>query len=158
MKKLFIVLMVMVSVLTFVACAKKKSNAGSVETTPVETTTEKVSEIETTVGENETTNSIIVPTGFPSGEVQREFLFYNGTLYVYGYEYYIDVNEEEISNKWDGYKYVGKVEKTSDTKTPNEEFEAAHLNIGASIYANAADDSKIIVFDKEVKMFEVVDW
>ena len=72
------------------------------------------------------------PTGYPSGEVQREFLFYQDQLYG-------NLNEG-LKSIPDGLNYIGSVEKYDNKTVPDEEFEGCRaLEIGTSLYAPEID-------------------
>ena len=88
------------------------------------------------------TMPIEVMTGYPDGEIQRPYLFYNGTLYQYKFECR-KVPKDKIIEVY-GYEFVGSVNKTSNVEMPDEEMEASRFSVGAEIYAN---DTSIIVYE-----------
>jgi hypothetical protein len=86
-------------------------------------------------------------TGYPSGELQHQYLFYQRTLYIYSGTIWTD--SKELTE-------VGKVLKVDNEKYPDEEWEAAHLAIGQKVYVKAADYvNKIYVKRLNKEDFEV---
>lgn len=74
----------------------------------------------------------VTPTGYPNGEVQRQFLFYNGTLYVF-----ID---EGVRALPEGWQEVGTVKSVDNKARPTEEFAATRLEVGMKVFAKEGTD------------------
>ena len=74
----------------------------------------------------------VTPTGYPNGEVQRQFLFYNGTLYVF-------INEG-IRALPEGWQEVGTVKSVDNKARPAEEFAATRLEVGMKVFAKEGTD------------------
>ena len=68
------------------------------------------------------------PTGYPSGQVQRSMVFYNGTLYVLR-----DGGGRDRVMYGLKMKQAAKVESVDNSKLPSEELAAAHLSVGDKI-------------------------
>ena len=71
----------------------------------------------------------LVPTGYPSGEVQRPFLVYHGTLYVYADELLehtaLPLNCSEI----------GRIASVDNKNMPQEDFAASRMDVGTVLYS-----------------------
>ena len=90
----------------------------------------------------------VTSTGYPSDEVQRAGVFYNGTLYLYSAEG-IDLPLEA------GFEKVGTVAAVDNTEYPSEEFHGSRLETGQEIYANKSMPEKIYVkYDSGYGIFE----
>lgn len=93
-------------------------------------------------------DTALTPTGYPSGEVQRITIYYNGALYWY------------TSNGFDqplehGFEKVGEVDEVDNQEYPEEEFGGTRLDTGQEIYASQEDVSKIYVkYDSGYAVFE----
>lgn len=96
----------------------------------------------------------LTPTGYPSDEVQRASVHYDGVLYLYTGEGF-DLPLE------DGFLKVGTVESVDNEEYPKENFYAARLEEGQEIYANPEVTERIYVrydsgfapFEKEAAAF-----
>ncbi len=91
-------------------------------------------------GTKQTTES---PTGYPTGELQQEYLFYNGTLYVSSDKVSPANSEEDVLALYEGYESVGEIKTISNVDYPDSEFEGSHFSNGDKIYAL---DDKVVVF------------
>lgn len=69
----------------------------------------------------------VMPTGYPDGTLQKEYIFWNGKLYTYDTIFVKDLPE-------DVYK-VGEITKEDTINYPDEDLEASHVNIGVAVYA-----------------------
>lgn len=78
------------------------------------------------------------PTGYPSDELQRASVYYNGTLYLYSAEGIALPLE-------DGFKKVGSVSAVDNLEYPSEEFHGSRLETGQEVYANQDMPEKIYV-------------
>lgn len=76
------------------------------------------------------------PTGYPSGEVQWEFVFYGSTLYVYSDEYLTQLPEDA--------QEVGAVVSVDNLNLPDTEFEASRLEVGTKIYTRSTSGELIV--------------
>lgn len=77
------------------------------------------------------------PTGYPSGEVQGEFLYYGGTVY--------GNISENLLRLPEGLAMIGKVAKYDNTAMPDEEYEGSRaLTVGTELYAEAAEKPDMI--------------
>ena len=82
------------------------------------------------------------PTGYATGQMQSEYLFYQGTRYVNAYENADRLPENMIQ--------IGTVEKYDNSSYPDEEFEGCcMLEIGTKLYAETKDAPSVIYAEKE---------
>ena len=69
------------------------------------------------------------PTGYPSGEVQRPQIMYNGVIYFYtadGFDHPLP----------DGYEQVGEVKKVDNRQEPVEDWCGSRVEVGQKIYVS----------------------
>lgn len=66
------------------------------------------------------------PSGFPDGNVQREYVFVNNQLFVYDDDY-----QETLPSD---LELLGTVRQSDGTKLPDSELAAANVSVGASVY------------------------
>ena len=69
----------------------------------------------------------VMPTGYPDGELQKEYIFWNGNLYTYDVVLVKNLPE-------DAYK-IGEVVKEDTINYPDENLEASHIEVGVAVYA-----------------------
>ena len=67
-------------------------------------------------------------TGYPSGEVQNTFLFYNGQLWG------PSVTVKELPA---GYSDTARVISVNNRQKPTTELAAAHLEVGSAVYTDS---------------------
>ena len=63
----------------------------------------------------------VMPTGYPDGELQKEYIFWNGNLYTYDVVLVKNLPE-------DAYK-IGEVVKEDTINYPDENLEASHMGL-----------------------------
>lgn len=80
----------------------------------------------------------LTPTGYPSGEIQRASVYYNGTLYFYTAE----GTELPLG---EGFERVGAITAIDNTEYPSEEFCASRLEVGQEVYGNRDEPDQIYV-------------
>lgn len=98
------------------------------------------------------TEDTMESTGYPSGEVQKEYVMVNDTLYSYGGKTLETL--EQIEEK--GFVYVGKVAICDNEKIPEANFSAAQIEPGTKIYAK--DEKKDYIYlevDGKLLVFEM---
>ena len=79
----------------------------------------------------------VMPTGYPDGELQKQYIFWGGNLYTSDVFFAKDLPE-------DAYK-IGEITKENSINYPNENLEASHINIGVEVYA---EESKRYLYVK----------
>lgn len=82
-----------------------------------------------------------LPSGYPSGEIQKPYVFYQGTVYAYSLSAAISTIPEQA-------ELIGKVTKVDNTAIPDEELEASRLEVGDSVYA--VNDKLLVEQDRSV--------
>ena len=85
----------------------------------------------------------LAPTGYPSGEVQRPFLYYHDTLYVY-----VDTLLEPTQLPLDPVQ-IGVIETVDNKNMPETDFAASRMDVGTKLYAakHEAENPKSIYAD-----------
>lgn len=138
-KSSIVVLMLVVSLLL---CACGDNNQTSDKSNKTSSTS-----INPTTKENSTTEVevVISPTGYPSGEIQQVMIMYNGKLYV-SKDNNQNITESEMSTKFEKNTIVGQVQKVSNDKEPDEEYEASRVKEGSNVYLKE-DTGELIIYD-----------
>ena len=77
-------------------------------------------------------------TGFPSGTVQRECLYVDGTLYLYNGKWSGDLQQA-------GYTYYVKVAREDVYRIPDTDLTAAWVDVGCKVYVGTAACDSILV-------------
>ena len=77
------------------------------------------------------------PTGAAGGEGQREFLYHDGTLFIYegGYTKSLPSNATE----------VGTIKRIDNQTIPQEEMVASRLEVGLAVFSVDASGAKNLV-------------
>ncbi|MBE6616981.1 MAG: hypothetical protein E7627_03410 [Ruminococcaceae bacterium] len=82
-----------------------------------------------------------VGTGFPSGQIQREYIYYDGVVWVY--DSYTP-NAQKLKVLPDGYTLVGQTLIEDSYEIPSEDFHTAHVEPGRNVYASSLGDALYI--------------
>ena len=81
------------------------------------------------------------PTGYPTGQLQQEFVFYSGNVYVYAVSYVESLPED--------YVKVGEILSVDNQNMPSSDFQAANLKVGEAVYSvnssAPSEDNDILV-------------
>lgn len=77
-------------------------------------------------------------TGFPTGTIQRECLYVNGSLYLYNSRW----NDNLQDN---GYTYYGEIKEEDVYNTPNLDLTAAWIEVGSKVYVCSENAESVIV-------------
>ena len=73
-------------------------------------------------------------TGYPTGQIQRELVFYAGR--IWGVDFYGDSkNGKELETLPDEYKLAGKTIGNDSYNVPTEEFHTSQLSDGIEVWA-----------------------
>lgn len=88
------------------------------------------------------------PTGYPSGEVQRQQVMYDGIVYIYTANGF----DNPLPND---YTLVGEVKAVDNSQEPAEDWCGSRVDIGQKIYAS--DDASVIYLEYESGYAEFVD-
>ena len=75
------------------------------------------------------------PTGYPSGTIQRPYLFVGGTRYVYT-GILLEVKEDYY------FTEIGIVQKVDNENLPDEEWEASRLEKGQRVFVHSLYSTK----------------
>lgn len=89
----------------------------------------------------------LVPTGYPDGEIQRPYLYCNGTLYVYCAEVQTDLPQDA--------ELIGEVRSVDNLHLPSEEFAASRLDVGDKVYKTEHLGGLIVEENDRFARFEV---
>ena len=91
-------------------------------------------------------------TGYPSGEVQKEYVMVNDAIYCYSGK--TQESLEQIEEK--GYAKAGEISICDNTKIPEANFTAAQIDEGTIIYVREKDEEYIYLEmeDKELLVFQ----
>lgn len=88
------------------------------------------------------------PTGYPSDEVQRQTVYYDGKLYWYQFDGFDNPLQE-------GFELAGTVEEVFTKEYPSSEYGGTRVEAGQEIYANPSEPSRIYVkYEKGYARFE----
>ena len=74
-------------------------------------------------------NEELTPTGYPSDEMQRPQIMYNGVIYFYtadGFDHPLP----------DGYEQVGEVKEVDNRQEPVEDWCGSRVEVGQKIYVS----------------------
>ena len=91
-----------------------------------------------------TSEAALQPTGYPTGEVQRIFLYFENQLWVP--EFDVEAISEVLP---DSYVYVSYIMEINNQEVPAKELTAAHLSEGTEIYRSEQEPGRIIVRETE---------
>ncbi len=79
-------------------------------------------------------------TGYPSGTMQRQYLFANGRLYLF---------DDNLGGEWnelpEGFTYYGEIVKEDIYDFPDEELESSRIEPGSKVYASEHDRDRVFV-------------
>lgn len=78
-------------------------------------------------------------TGYPSGTMQRQYLFANGRLYLF------DDNLEGRDELPEGFTFYGEIVKEDIYDFPDEELESSRIEPGSKVYASESDRESVFV-------------
>lgn len=70
----------------------------------------------------------IQPTGYPDGELQWTYIFWEGNLYSNDAIFVKTLPE-------DAYQ-IGEIEKEDNINYPDENLEASHIDVGVEVYSD----------------------
>lgn len=90
-------------------------------------------------------------TGYQEGEVEKEYVMVNDVLYCYQGK--TEESIEQIESK--GYASVGEISLCDNTKIPEKNLEAAHVEKGTVVYANEKEKEYIYLeIEDELFVFQ----
>ena len=79
--------------------------------------------------------TVLSPTGYPSGEIQRQYVMVNGNSYI-----------GAVGNKTtlpDGYILYGSIATEQNTELPKNDLEGVHVSVGTEVYYNPDETEKV---------------
>lgn len=93
-------------------------------------------------------------TGHPSGEIQKMYLYVNGTLYEQKSSMlvYKDKTEADIAG-YENYKYYGDVNEEDNLKLPEKDLCSSRIEVGSKVYINENDTKDILVYSNQTIFF-----
>ena len=137
----YIIIMIGILMLLCAGCGDNAPNSAAdnnpTTTKEIITTTQEITTTENSGDEQ--------PTGYPSGEVQRLYVFYNDKLYVYD-DNKLSISEDKIAEIYEGYELVGNIQKISNQEMPDEQLEASRCEAGLNVYANENKADEILLY------------
>ncbi|MCI8388609.1 MAG: hypothetical protein HFE63_09115 [Clostridiales bacterium] len=89
-------------------------------------------------------------TGYPSGQIQREMLYYDGS--VWGRDFYGDDNYGSgryLDELPSGYTLVGEITSEDSYNIPAVDFQSAHIKVGVKVYASDENSDYIYLEDSD---------
>lgn len=84
------------------------------------------------------------PTGYPSGEVQRQAVFADGVLYLRTKGWYLGEN----GFNGEEFVFVGHVVSEDNLNYPDEHLEASRTPVGTPVYRDASGNLLVINEDQ----------
>lgn len=99
-------------------------------------------------GCNKTDN--LTPTGYPSGQVQRQQVMYHGVIYYYTANGFDNPLPE-------GYALVGEVKEVDNGKEPSVDWCGSRVDVGQEIYASENSSSIYLKYESGYAEFEAKD-
>lgn len=102
------------------------------------------------VGCNKTDGENLAPTGYPSGQVQRQQVMYNGVIYYYtanGFD----------SPLPDGFELVGEVKEVDNDQEPSVDWCGSRVDVGQEIYASTNSSSIYLKYESGYAKFKSKD-
>ena len=100
------------------------------------------------VGCNGTDN--LTPTGYPSGQVQRQQVMYHGVIYYYTANGFDNPLPE-------GYELAGEVKEVDNDKEPSVDWSGSHVDVGQEIYASDGSSSIYLKYESGYAEFKAKD-
>ncbi len=93
-------------------------------------------------------------TGHPSGEIQKMYLYVNGTLYEQKSSMlvYKDKTEADVAG-YENYKYYGDVNEEDNLKLPEKDLCSSRIEVGSKVYVNEKDTKDILVYSNQTIFF-----
>ena len=93
-------------------------------------------------------------TGHPSGEIQKMYLYVNGTLYEQKSSMlvYKDKTEADVVG-YENYKYYGDVNEEDNLKLPEKDLCSSRIEVGSKVYINENDTKDILVYSNQTIFF-----
>lgn len=126
MKKISFILILM----SLILCITVLSSCGN-ENAPDANNGEETDTIVTTNGE-------APGTGYPSGQIQREYICYGDVVWVY------DTNTSDLqalSELPNDFTFIGQTLLEDPYEIPIEDFHTAHINVGRNVYISSSGDA-----------------
>lgn len=99
-------------------------------------------------GCNKTDN--LTPTGYPSGQVQRQQVMYHGVIYYYTANGFDNPLPE-------GYELAGEVKEVDNDKEPSVDWSGSHVDVGQEIYASDGSSSIYLKYESGYAEFKAKD-
>ncbi len=114
------------------------------------------------VNGSETTDVQRTETGYPSGEIQRALVYYNGCVYGYDFYDYLQDGQLLTDELPAGFEYSGSTEGEDPNRVPTEELTTAQMCDGCEIYSSTETFSVIYVkypAENDYRQFvDVTEW
>ncbi|MBE6616980.1 MAG: hypothetical protein E7627_03405 [Ruminococcaceae bacterium] len=102
---------------------------------------------------NETTEPVVTlneekpATGFPSGQLQKEYIFYGGVVWTYDM---YNTAEQKLKELPKDFTFIGQTLLEDPYVMPSEDFHTAHIEPGKDVYISTAGDAIYIELKKGI--------
>ena len=93
---------------------------------------------------NETTEPVVTlneekpATGFPSGQLQEEYIFYDGVVWTYDM---YNTAEQKLKELPKDFAFIGQTLLEDPYVMPSEDFHTAHIEPGKDVYISPEGDA-----------------
>ena len=78
---------------------------------------------------------VLSPTGYPSGEIQRQYVMVNGNSYIG-----TGGNKTTLP---DGYILYGSIATEQNVELPKNDLEGVHVSVGTEVYYKPDETEKV---------------
>ena len=102
------------------------------------------------IGCNRSERDTTTPTGYPSGQVQRQQVMYHSVIYYYtanGFDAPLP----------DGFELVGEVKEVDNDQAPSVDWCGSLVEVGQKIYASSGSSSIYLEYERGYAEFKAKD-
>lgn len=91
-------------------------------------------------------------TGYEDGSVQRVYLYFDSSLYVFN-DSLETITSDEFADKYKEYELAGKIDKIDNQNVPDENLEASRIEKGMSVYKKG---DSVVIYDGEKYLYTMI--